>query len=123
MKIYTYIGFNVNKKKASKRDEKELSWDEGSRRVVTDAMLGLGAGGAIGGIAAAIRFRKMVKQLMKVNPNLTLEQAKDIARKKCSIGEGIASGMSAGSTIGGLAGYAKNETQSMKYIHNHKKGK
>jgi len=123
MKIYTYVGFNVDKKKVSKKDDKELSWDKGSRRVLTDATIGLGVGGVVGGIATAIRFRKMVKQLMKVNPNLTLEQAKDIARKKYSIGEGIASGMSAGSTLGGLVGYTKNEIQSTKYIHNHKKGK
>ena len=123
MKIYTYIGFNVDKKKASKKDDKELSWDKGSRRVLTDAAIGIGVGGAVGGIATAIRFRKLVKQLMASNPNLTKAQAEDIVRKKCSIGEGIASGMSSGSIIGGSAGYLRNEIEASKYYKNHKRGK
>ena len=108
MTVYTYVGFALFPKKDSaskpepkkgkqdknKASPREQTWTEGSKAVTRGALVGGGAGMLIGGTAAAIRFRRLVRELMRTNPNLTKEQAEDIVREKYSVGKGIAEGLS-----------------------------
>ena len=123
MTVYTYVGFALFPKKdaAPKSDkgkpDKEMTWKEGSNRVLNGALIGGGAGMLVGGVSSAIRFRKMVKQLMKANPHLTKEQAEDIVRKEVSVGKGVASGLSSGITAGGTIAYFGNDLKSLRHDH------
>jgi len=128
MTVYTYVGFALFPKKEPPKPEpkkgkqgkgaeppREQTWKEGSKAVTRGALIGGGAGMLIGGTAAAIRFRKLVRELMRTNPNLTKEQAEDIVREKYSVGKGIAEGLSTGMTLGGGAAYIGNDIKAYRY--------